>query len=68
MQGNRDIEEIVFIMHDGDKYTIDGLLDEIVDVRLDKKMNAWVVETENHDYIFDRSSTKYLSVAYREDY
>lgn len=68
MQGNRDIEEIVLIMHDGDKYEIDGILDEIIDVRLDKKMNAWVVETENHDYIFDRNSTKYLSVAYREDY
>jgi len=68
MQGNRDIEEIVLIMHDGDKYTIDGILDEIIDVRLDRKMNVWVVETENHDYIFDSSSTKYLSVAYREDY
>lgn len=68
MQGNRDIEEIILIMYDGDKCTIDGLLDEIVDVRLDRKMNAWVVETENHDYIFDRNSIKHLSVAYREDY
>ena len=67
MGTNKDIYEIR-VQTEDEECIIDGLGDEIKTIKYDKRLNAWVVKTANHDYIFNSNSVKRIDVEYYEDY